>query len=51
MVQLIPLPPHDPPSSLASLKSRMVFAFLVLAYAGCPGKEAIKRVFVFYLAR
>ena len=47
MVQLMPLPP---PSSLASLKSRMVFTFLVPAYPGCPGKEAVKWVFVFVLA-
>jgi len=33
-------------SFLASLKSRMVFTFLLLAYPGCLGKEAIKRVFV-----
>jgi len=33
-----------PPSSLASFKSRLVFAFLVLAYPGCPGKEAVKWV-------
>jgi len=31
------------PSSLASFKSRLVFSFLVPAYPGCPGKEAIKR--------
>jgi len=35
-------------SSLNSLKSRIVFAFLVLAYPGCPGKGAIKRMFVLY---
>ena len=34
-------------SSLASLKSTMVVTFLVLAYQGCSGKEAIKRVFVY----
>jgi len=28
--------------SLASVKSRLVFIFLVLAHLGCPGKEAIK---------
>ena len=32
------------PSSLASFKSRLVFTFLVPAYPGCPGKEAVKRV-------
>ena len=31
-------------SSCASLKSITVFTFLVPAYRGCPGKEAIKRV-------
>jgi len=42
MVQLTPLPS---PSSLASFRSRLlVFTFLVLAYPGCPGKEAIKSV-------
>jgi len=39
MVQLMPLPP---PSSLDSLKSRMVLTFLVPAYPGWPGKEAVK---------
>jgi len=34
-------------SSLASLKSRMIFTFLVLADPGCSGKEAVKQVFVF----
>jgi len=38
MVQLMPLPP---PSSLAPVKSRMVYD-LVLAYPGCPGKKAVK---------
>ena len=33
-------------SSLASLKSRVIFTFLVSAYPGCPGKEAIKQMFV-----
>jgi len=28
------------PSSLASLKPIMAFTFLMLAYPGCPGKEA-----------
>ena len=32
------------PSSLASFKSRLGFTFLVPAYPGCPGKEAVKRV-------
>jgi len=30
------------PTSLASLKSRISSAFLVLAYQGCPGKEAVE---------
>jgi len=30
------------PTSLASLKSRIGSAFLVLAYQSCPGKEAVK---------
>jgi len=34
------------PSSLGSLKSKMFYR-LVLAYPGCPGKEAVKRVLVF----
>jgi len=34
------------PSSLASLKSTMGFTFLVMAYPGCHGKEAIKWLFV-----
>jgi len=36
------------PSFLALLKSRMVFTYLVPAYPGCPSKEAIKRVFVYF---
>jgi len=43
MVKLMPLHPKTT-SSLASFKSKMVFTFLVLAYPGCPGKEAIKQV-------
>jgi len=35
-------------SSLASLKSRIVFAFMVLVYPGCPGKGAVERMFVLY---
>jgi len=34
------------PSSLASLKFRMVFTFLVPAYPSCPEKEAVKWVSV-----
>ena len=33
------------PSSLASLKSRMVLTFLLPAYPGCSGKEIIKQLF------
>ena len=36
--------PADAPSTLASFKSRLVLPFWVLAYPGCPGKEAVKRV-------
>ena len=43
MVQLMPLHPQTP-SSFASFKSRLVFTFLVPAYPGFPGKEAVKRV-------
>ena len=44
MVQLMPLHPKTP-SSLVSLKLRLVLpGFLVPAYPGCPGKEAVKRV-------
>jgi len=39
MAQLIPL-------SLASVKSRLVFTFLVPAYPGSPGKRAVKWVCV-----
>ena len=35
-----------PPRHLTSLKSRMVFSFLLPVYLQCPGKEAIKWVFV-----
>ena len=33
---------HCHPLSLAPVKSRLVFAFLVPAYPDCPGKEAVK---------
>jgi len=36
---------HCHPSSLASLQSRWVVTFLVPAYTGCPGKEAVKQAF------
>jgi len=43
-VQMIHYGPADAtatPSSLASLKSRIVSFFLVLAYQGCCGKDAV----------
>ena len=44
VVQLMPLHPKTPPS-LASLQSRLVLPFLVLAYPHtCAGKEAVKWV-------
>jgi len=43
MVQLMPLHPKTP-SSLVSFKIQAGFTFLVPAYPGCPGKEAVKRV-------
>jgi len=43
MVQLMSLHPKTP-STLASFKFRLVFSFLVPAYAGCSGKEAVKRM-------
>jgi len=39
MVQLMPL-------AFQHLLLRMVFTFLVPAYPGCPGKEAVKQVFI-----
>jgi len=42
MAQLMSLHPQTP-SSLASLKSRLVLPFLLAAYAAYPGKEAVKR--------
>ena len=43
IVQLTPLHPQTT-LSLASFKSRLHgFTFLVLAYLGCTGKEAVKR--------
>ena len=44
MVKLMPLHPKTP-SFFASFKSRL-FTFLAPANLGCPGKEAIKRVYV-----
>jgi len=40
MVKLMPMHPKTP-SSLALFKSRLVLTFLVPAYSGCPGKEAL----------
>ena len=34
------------PSSLASVKSRMVYILLIQAKPGCPGKKAVKRLCV-----
>jgi len=42
VVQLMPLPLHH----LFFIKIQNGFIFLVLAYPGCPGKEATKWVFV-----
>jgi len=43
MVQLMPLP-----SVIKTvIKIQIGLTFLVPAYPGCPGKEAVKRVFVF----
>ena len=39
MVQLMPLPP---PTTSCFLKIQNVSVFLVTAYPGCPGKEAMK---------
>jgi len=39
MAQLMPLP-------LASVKSRLIFTFLVPAHPGSPGQRAVKRVCV-----
>ena len=36
-------------SSLTSLKSRIGLTFLVPAYPGCPGKEAVKQVSVCFI--
>ena len=44
MVQLMPLPPPNPIiSCLIQFQTR--FTFLVLANPGCPGEEAVKRVY------
>jgi len=43
LVQLMPLPPHH---LLCFIKIQIDLIFLVPAYPGCPGKEAVKRVSV-----
>ena len=44
MVQLLPLHPKTP-SPLASFKSTLVLPFwYILAYAGCPGRQAVKQL-------
>jgi len=48
MAEPMPLPSKTS-LSLALLKSRMVFTFLVPAEPGCPGKEAINRCFIFVI--
>ena len=44
MVQLVPLPPHQ---LFASLNPDWFNLFLVLAYPGCLGEEAVKRMSVY----
>jgi len=41
MVQLMPLPPHH---LLLNWNSDWVLIFLVPAYPGCHGKEAVKQM-------
>ena len=43
MVQLVPLPSQNPTVSCL-VQIQTGFTFPVLAYRGCPGKQAIKRV-------
>ena len=43
-VQLMPLPPHH----LLLHQNPVVLTFLLPAYPGCPGKEAVKRVSYYY---
>jgi len=45
MVYLMPLPPHHP----CFIKIQIGSTFLVLAYSGYPGKEAVKRVPICHL--
>ena len=42
MVQLMPLPPHH----ILIQQNLEWFILLVLAYPGCPGKKAVKRLCV-----
>ena len=44
MVELMPLPSPTPPHHLLPHLNLDWFTFLVPAYPGCPGKEAVKRV-------
>jgi len=43
---LVHIPGHCHSLSLASVKSRLVFTFLVPAHLGSPGNRAVKRVCV-----
>jgi len=43
MVQLMPLPPHH----LFLIKIQNGLTFLGRPYPACPGKEAVRQVFVF----
>jgi len=43
MVQLMPLPQSV---ISCSIKIQIGSTFLVLTYSGCPGKEAVKRMYV-----
>ena len=42
----MPLSSQNPHRLLHHIKIRHGFSFLVLAYPGCPGKEAVKQVFI-----
>jgi len=43
MVQLMPLPPRD---FLLNVKIHIGLTFLLPAYPGCPGKDAVKQMSV-----
>ena len=43
VVQLMPLPSQNPMVSCL-IQIQTGFTFLVPAYPGCPGKEAVRRV-------